>query len=161
MDDFESRKPVSVGASSADGRPTSGNPSYQVWRDIRERSLVGFVNDVSKALGGEQNRALRQELYDVVFANGEAFLRWEGTKYTGPMLLDLYRRSWRDNEASAEQQFFDTRSQWDGFLEALRIVRDPSVGLYGKDPLRKIGEAIERRQRPHAERNGWAGPDHA
>ena len=147
------------GPSKGGDRPTRGDPSYQVWRDIRERSVLGFVNDVSKALGAPADRGLRQELYEVVAANGLAFVRWEGTKYTGPMLLDLYRRSWREHETQEPQEVFGSKAQWDGFQEAMRVVRDPNVTLFGTLPLRKIGEAIEQRQRPHAERNGWVKPD--
>ena len=75
----------------------TGNPSYQVWRDIRERSVAEFVNDVSKHLGAAQDRGLRQQLYDVVFANGERNARWQGVTYTGPMLLDMHRRARRDS----------------------------------------------------------------
>ena len=148
---------MSVGASSADGRPTSGDPSYQVWRDIRERSVVGFVNDVSKALGGEQTAGCARTSTRSCLPTARRLCGGRGRSTPGRCCSTCTGGRGARTKLPGEQPFFDTRSQWDGFQEALRIVRDPSVGLYGKEPLRKIGEAIERRQRPHAERNGWVG----
>jgi len=74
------------------GGPTSGNPNYQVWRDIRDRSVADFVNVVSSALEARYNRKFREQLYEAVFSNGLAPVRWGAATHTGPMLLALYYR---------------------------------------------------------------------
>ena len=51
---------------------------------------------------------------------------------------------------------FRSRAQWDEFCELMRQLRDPSVPMIAREPLLAMGERIERRQRPHAERMGWA-----
>lgn len=84
---------VSDDGPSSEGMPISGSPSYQAWRDIRERSVVDFVNTVARSFDAFMNRTLRKELYDVAFSNGLSVVRWNGVNYTGPLLLDLYRRT--------------------------------------------------------------------
>lgn len=87
------------GPSAGQPRANVGNPSYQAWRDIRNRSIIDFVNGVSKDLGARTNRKLREQLYDVVFSNGMTTVSWEGVSYTGPMLLDLYRSARREAQS--------------------------------------------------------------
>lgn len=66
---------------------------YEHWRGIRERSVAEFVNRVSAMLDAPKDRGLRQQLYDALFSNGAADVRWQNTAYTGPMLLSLFYRN--------------------------------------------------------------------
>jgi hypothetical protein len=51
---------------------------------------------------------------------------------------------------------FKTRGEWDEFAEAMRDLRDKAKPMLCREALLKMGENIEARQRPHAERQGWA-----
>ena len=57
---------------------------------------------------------------------------------------------------AGEQALFTERRQWTDFEAALAVVRDPSQLLHAREALLKIGRTIEARQRPNAERMGWA-----
>lgn len=50
---------------------------------------------------------------------------------------------------------FATRAEWDGFVTAMRALRDPSQPMLCRESLLSIGEEIEARQLPHAENMGW------
>lgn len=54
------------------------------------------------------------------------------------------------------QEPFAIRREWDDFADAMRKLRDPAVPMLGREQLLKIGGDIEARQRPHAQRMGWA-----
>jgi hypothetical protein len=49
-----------------------------------------------------------------------------------------------------------TRAEWLDFCAAMRGLRDPTVPHMAREVLLRIGAGIEARQRPHAERMGWA-----
>jgi hypothetical protein len=51
---------------------------------------------------------------------------------------------------------FKTRGEWDEFAGAMRDLRDKAKPMLCREALLKMGENIESRQRPHAERQGWA-----
>lgn len=67
--------------------------------------------------------------------------------------LEAGRRAFDDDDTAA---LFTKRREWQEFLGALNALRDASVPIIARDPLLKIGEKIEGRQRPNAEANGWA-----
>ena len=50
---------------------------------------------------------------------------------------------------------FETREQWEEFAEAMHRLRDPNEAMLVRGQLLRIGEAIEARQLPHAQRQGW------
>lgn len=72
------------------------DPAYLAWREIRERSVIDFVNAIAGKFGALYSRQLRDQLYGAVFSNGDEPARWAGVTYTGLMLLDLYRTAMRE-----------------------------------------------------------------
>jgi hypothetical protein len=74
-----------------DGPSRGASSSSGPWANIRARSILEFVNKVSACIGAPTDRALRQILYDTVFANGQS-VQYNGVTYTAQMLLSMYYR---------------------------------------------------------------------
>lgn len=89
----------------------------------------------------------------MALSNGSEWFEHAGHRYTGEHVLLIYRNGVRQ-ELPFEP--FRTRAEWDVFAKAMRDLRDPSRPmLVARDSLLRMGETIEARQLPHAERNGW------
>jgi hypothetical protein len=67
--------------------------------------------------------------------------------------LERGQRAFDDGHPQAA---FTRRADWDGFVAAMRSLRDRSIPCQDRQALIRMGEKIEARQRPNAERMGWA-----
>lgn len=156
MTDFEKKRLVKKPTDSG----SQASATNQRWREIRERSVLDFVNRVAKGMSGEgdqarQDKALRAGLYAMVLHDGQAFA-WQGMTVDERMALGEWAKTFRPSDDD-DWQPFATRAEWDGFCEAMRKLRDPSEPMLGREHLLAIGEGIEARQLEHAQRMGWLG----
>lgn len=94
---YRNAKLVSDDGPSAAGNSRTDSPAHRPWRNIRQTSILDFVNGVMRALDVDyRNMALREQLHEVVWSNGQASVHWRGATYTGRQLLDLYFRAQRE-----------------------------------------------------------------
>lgn len=135
-----------------DGQSSARGTEHPLWRRIREWSVVEFVNRTSRLLGAPTDRRLRAELYDMALSDGRSEVTFKGIRYTGEMILDVWKAG-----VEADPTAPMSRAEWLDFCEAMRALRDPNTRILGdRSALLRIGETIDARQRPHAERQGWA-----
>lgn len=149
MTKFDERKTFGDGKKDTDSATSEAAPE---WYAIKSVSLAHFVDRCEMLLGVPHSKhsfTLREKLYQMAHTSGRATVRWKGVNYTGPMMLDLYHS--KGNPYAS----FETKSDWDGFCEAMRKLRNPDVPMTDRPALLRIGESIEARQRPHAEQRAW------
>jgi hypothetical protein len=149
MTGFEKKQPAKRHGEDDTTRDTEDRR----WQRIREWSILEFANKVIGEFGLDPKgrdrpvNYLRGKLTEMALSDGRTAFTFRSLKRTPQERLEL--------DDGRRQAPFKTKRDWDDFQEALRIVRDPAITLIGKRHLLEIGEAIDARQRPNAERNGW------
>lgn len=149
MQNFESRL-----SEIDDGQKGEAKRTDDPWQAIKASSVAAFASRVASCMGSPKDRRLIAKLVDMALSNGAQGFDHAGSQYTGPHVLMIYRQGAHQRVASTAP--FKTRAEWDAFVQALRIVRDPNSWMPRKDWLLSLGDEIEARQRPHAEQKGWA-----